>query len=96
MVLDVADLETVTCTGETAKGEVTGPKTVGSVDLTFTGCTEVAGNPRQSASQPPERIVTNSLQGELGIIKEFPAEIESVWFCSSKRWNSNVSVFPLP
>ena len=73
-VLDVAHLETVTCTGETAKGEITGPKTVGGVDVAFTGCTEAAGNPCQGAGQPPETIVTTSLQGESGIIKEFPHE----------------------
>lgn len=69
-VLAVDHLETVTCAGETAKGEITGPKTVGGMNVIFTGCTEVVGNTCQGAGQPAGRIETNSLVGELGIIQE--------------------------
>lgn len=71
-VLQVDHLETVTCTGETAKGEITGPKTVGNVLAVFTGCTEVVGNGCQSKGQPEGTVATTTLQGELGVIKEFP------------------------
>lgn len=71
-VLQVDHLETVTCTGETSKGEITGPKTVGNVVAIFTGCTEVVGNGCQSKGQPAGTVATTALQGELGVIKEFP------------------------
>ena len=70
-VLHVDHLPTVICAGETAQGEITGPKTVGNVVVRFTGCTETAGNGCQRIGQPPGTIVTDPLQGELGIIKEF-------------------------
>jgi hypothetical protein len=71
-VLEVGHLETVVCAGATAKGEITGPKTVGNVVAVFTGCTEAAGNGCQSDGKPPGTVITNTLQGELGIIKEYP------------------------
>jgi hypothetical protein len=71
-VLEVDHLETVACTGETATGEITGPKTVGNVVAVFTGCTEAVGNGCQSKGQPLGTVATDILQGELGIIREFP------------------------
>jgi hypothetical protein len=73
-IFEVDHVETVTCTGETATGEITGPKTVGGLVATFSGCTEVAGNRCQSKHQPAGRVVMNTLHGELGIIKDFPIE----------------------
>src|ERR1700724_2944370 len=57
-VLQVGHLETVTCTGETAKGEITGPKTVGNVLAIFTGCTEVVGNACTTKAPPKGRGAT--------------------------------------
>ena len=70
--LEVDHLETVICTGETARGEITGPKTVGNVVAIFTGCTEVVGNGCQTKGLPSGTVATGTLKGELGMIKEFP------------------------
>ena len=73
-IFEVDHINKVTCTGEAATGEITGPKTVGSVLATFTGCTEVVGNTCQTRDEPAGRVVLTTLQGELGTIKAFPTE----------------------
>jgi len=56
----------VTCTGETSAGEYTGQKTVGGVVLALTGCKR--GTEKcSSMGAAPEEIVTNALEGELGV-----------------------------
>ncbi len=68
-------LETVSglkteCTGQSATGEYTGPKTVGNVKVTFTGCENTAlKTPCGSGSASSGEIVSNVLQGEVGVIK---------------------------
>jgi hypothetical protein len=57
----------VTCLGETSTGEYTGPKTVGGVVLTFTGC-ERLGEKCSTAGAAGE-IATTPLEGALGVIK---------------------------
>ena len=69
VTLDSADKTSkVSCTGETSAGEYTGHKTVGGVVLALTGCkrdTEKCS----SMGAAPEEIVTNTLQGELGVVE---------------------------
>jgi hypothetical protein len=71
--LTVATLETVTkklivCTGQTSTGEYTGRKTVGNVVITFTGC-EMGGSKCTGAGAEEGEVVTNTLEGVLGIEK---------------------------
>lgn len=67
----IAELETVegslvTCTGESGTGKYTGNKTIGSVIVTFTGCSafSVSCNSEGAAAGT---IVTYSLEGVLGV-----------------------------
>jgi hypothetical protein len=67
----VAELETVagslvSCTGESSTGKYTGNKTIGSMTVTFTGCTAF-GTSCTSAGAPGGTIVTNTLEGVLGV-----------------------------
>ena len=57
------------CTGETGTGEITGPKTVGSVFITLTGC-ELGGAGCNSEGARAGEVVSSSLTGELGVIKK--------------------------
>jgi len=58
----------VTCTGETSAGEYTGHKMVGGVVLALTGCKR--GTEKcSSTGAAAEEIVTNALEGELGVAK---------------------------
>jgi hypothetical protein len=71
--LTLATLETVTktlvvCTGQTSTGEYTGRKTVGNVVITFSGC-EMGGVKCTGAGAEEGEVVTNTLQGVLGIEK---------------------------
>jgi hypothetical protein len=71
--LTVATLETVTkklivCTGQTSTGEYIGRKTVGNVVITFTGC-EMAGSKCTGAGAEEGEVITNTLEGVLGIEK---------------------------
>jgi hypothetical protein len=73
----LAELETVagsrvTCTGESGTGKYTGNKTIGSMTVTFTGCSafETACS---SAESPAGTIVTSTLEGNLGV-EELGAE----------------------
>jgi len=56
----------LTCTGETSAGEYTGAKTVGGVVVTLTGC-ERAAEKCSSAGAAAGEIVTNALEGTLGV-----------------------------
>ena len=58
----------VTCKTETGTGEYTGLKTVGGMVLTLTGC-ELLGEQCSSAGALTGEIVTQSLEGVLGIDK---------------------------
>lgn len=67
----VSELETVagsllTCTGETATGKISGNKTVGSVVVTFTGCTAF-GVSCKTEGAAQGTIVTSTLEGVLGV-----------------------------
>jgi hypothetical protein len=73
----VATLETVgglsmQCEGETGTGEYTGNKTIGNIVLKFTGC-KASGVSCQSAGAAEGTIVTNTLEGVLGV-EELAAE----------------------
>jgi len=58
----------MTCTGETSAGEYTGLRTVGGVVLTLTGCKR--GTEKYSSiGAAPEEIVTNPLEGVLGVVE---------------------------
>lgn len=72
VVLRVDHLATVICTGETAHGEITGPKAVGNLVVRLSGCVEAAGNACQRVGQTAGTIVTDALHGELGITKQVP------------------------
>jgi len=64
--------EPVTCHSDTNTGEITGPKTVGSVVVMFYHCTatkETATCPVNSPGDVAELITTNVLKGELGTVK---------------------------
>jgi hypothetical protein len=72
-----AELETVgknlvVCTGENASGKYTGNKTVGSVVVTFTGCSAF-GMSCNSEGQAAGTVVTRTLEGVLGV-EELGAE----------------------
>jgi hypothetical protein len=70
--LEAAGTAAVTCTSDTSVGEITGPKTIGSVVVIFHGCssTEKGGCTVKSTHSTPGLIVTNTLKGELGTTKE--------------------------
>jgi hypothetical protein len=61
----------VVCKGETSTGEYTGLNTVGNVVFTFTGC-EMAGAKCTSAGAEEGEVLTNTLEGALGIEKTSP------------------------
>jgi hypothetical protein len=72
---ETAPTAPVTCTGSTITGELTGARTVGSVLITFSGCSskEGGGCSVQSSPAAPGEILTNTLKGELGTVKESEA-----------------------
>ena len=60
----------VTCIGETSTGEYTGPKTVGDIVMTLTGCELAAPAAKcASAGAAAGEIVTKQLEGILGVVK---------------------------
>jgi hypothetical protein len=59
---------TINCTGESGSGEFTSPKTVGATTLTLSGCVRGAEH-CTSAGQASGTIVSDSLEGVLGIEK---------------------------
>lgn len=67
--LETTSTDPVTCERDLATGEITGPKTVGSVVVVFHGCKseEGSGCTVKSPGQTPGLIQTNTLDGELGI-----------------------------
>jgi hypothetical protein len=68
--------EAVTCTDDTTAGEITGPKTVGGVMVTFLGCTspENGGCSVDSPGAGSAKILTATLDGELGTVKTTEAK----------------------
>jgi hypothetical protein len=65
--------ETITCTKDSTKGEITGPRTVGNVVVTFTGCSGKKGSGGtpctvKSVGGGTGEIVTKTLKGELGLV----------------------------
>lgn len=85
-----------TCTGQSATGEYTGPKTVGHVKMVFTGCTK--------GSFVCPTLILSPLKGEVGIYElgetaltdkiglklmpeEGPGELVQ-FFCAAERPNS--------
>ena len=58
----------VTCAEETSTGAYTGPTTVGGVVLTLTGC-KLSTEKCSSMGAAPGEIVTNTLEGELGVVE---------------------------
>ena len=73
--------ETITCTKDTSTGEITGPKTVGNVKVTYTGCTQGTSKIKCKSIPNPEKksegtegkeeeIITNTVEGELGTVSE--------------------------
>lgn len=66
--LETVKKATITCTSDTAAGEVTGSKT-GSVKITLSGCEFVTiGLPCNTPGVPPGEIITNQLMMTLGYI----------------------------
>jgi hypothetical protein len=68
IVMETVGKLTVTCGGESAIGEYTGNKTVGGVVVTFSSCSS-SGGACSSAGAGSGTIVTQSLEGELGVIE---------------------------
>jgi hypothetical protein len=63
--------EAVTCTSDTTTGEITGPKTVGGVMVSFAGCTTNKNECSvDSAGAGSGKILTTTLDGELGTTKQ--------------------------
>jgi hypothetical protein len=71
-VLETVAGTVITCSGESATGKYTGNKTVGSVVVTFTGCTAF-GVSCTSAGAASGTVVTTTLEGVLGV-EELGAE----------------------
>jgi hypothetical protein len=67
-VLETVGTLKVTCHGETSGGKYTGNKTIGGIVVTFTNCTTFELN-CQSSGQPTGTIVTQTLEGTLGVIE---------------------------
>jgi hypothetical protein len=65
--LETVKASKVVCATEAGIGEYAGIKTVGGVALTFTGC-ERLGEPCTSAGAASGEIVTDALEGVLGIV----------------------------
>ncbi len=59
----------ITCTGETGKGEYSGPKTVAGVILKLTGCHRGELGSCASAGSVEGEVLTSALTGTLGIVK---------------------------
>lgn len=65
-VLETVGGTTLSCTGGSSTGEITGNKTVANVVATFTAC-EDSGVPCQSAGAGEGTVVMNTLEGTLGV-----------------------------
>jgi hypothetical protein len=69
--LETTSTSAITCNSDNTVGEVTGPKTIGSVIITFHECS--SSEKEGCALHTPgfvSLIVTNTLKGELGTTKE--------------------------
>jgi len=64
--LETVNNNLVTCEGETATGEYTGNKTIGNFVVRFSKCSAF-GATCASKGAPAETIVTNTLEGSLGV-----------------------------
>jgi|HubBroStandDraft_2_1064218.scaffolds.fasta_scaffold00643_5 hypothetical protein len=75
VAIETGTTEPVTCTGNTITGELTGARTVGAVAITFSGCSsrEGSGCSVKSPGVSPGTILTKTLKGELGTVKESEA-----------------------
>jgi hypothetical protein len=69
--LETISTSPVTCQSDTTTGEITGPKTVGNVMVTFFNCssTEGSGCSVKGGGAGTGKILTNTLDGELGSVK---------------------------
>lgn len=73
--------ETITCTKDSSKGEITGVDTVGKVTVIFTGCTGKKGegascSVKSVGAANAGEIDTSSLKGELGTVAAAEATSE--------------------
>ncbi len=69
-VLETLKGHTIKCSADTDKGEVTGPKLVAKVVVTFTGCkASVLTEPACESGSTSGTIETKALMGTLGYIK---------------------------
>jgi hypothetical protein len=70
--LETKDKQKISCTGETSGGEYTSNKSVSGVTLTLTGCRRLllkgATESCQSSGRNEGEVVTDALDGELGVI----------------------------
>lgn len=65
-VLETVGEATVTCSGQTSTGEITGNKTIGKVNASFTGCS-ASGISCHSAGAAEGTIVMSTMEGVLGV-----------------------------
>jgi hypothetical protein len=75
--LEIIGVGGVTCTKNSDSGEITGPKTIGKVKVTFTGC-EFQSKKCQGAEPATSKegeIKTNNLVGEVGYINKAKKQV---------------------
>jgi hypothetical protein len=66
----------VTCTGQTGQGEYASAKAVAGVTMTFTGCHRGELGKCESSGAAVGEVKTNTLNGELGIVKASPEAVK--------------------
>jgi hypothetical protein len=66
ITLETVKKTIVTCKSETGTGEFTGPKTVGGVVLTLTGCESLSSKCTTAGALTEGEVVTSTLEGVLG------------------------------
>jgi hypothetical protein len=67
-ILENSATKRIDCTSDSSEGEITGPHTVGSVVVTFSGCTSAEGSGCSvDSGGVAGQITTNTLSGELGL-----------------------------
>jgi hypothetical protein len=66
LALETAKKTFVNCKGESGKGEITGPKTLGGVVITLTGCESNATKCTTAGAATEGEVVSGTLEGELG------------------------------
>jgi hypothetical protein len=69
VALETASTKPISCTSSTTTGSITGPRKVGSVTITFSGChsNEGSGCTVKGGGAGTGKITTNTLDGELGL-----------------------------